>query len=80
MVKLSNYSKTKLKSLNEHMQDGFIVSVSNKKIQMKLLAMSDNVTTEALKVALVIESSVFNVENIQTPISPILSQCSCLCF
>ena len=43
----------KFEILNEHFRDRFIVSVGDKKIQTKLLAMSDDVTfAEAMKVDL----------------------------
>lgn len=64
----------KFTNLNEHLRDRFIVSVGDKKIQTKLLAMSDDVTfAEALKVALAMESAAQNADDIQAAASSSVS-------
>ena len=67
MVKLRQAARDcKFESLNEHLRDRFIVSVDDKEIQSKLLAISDDVTLgEVMKVALAMESAAQNAKDIQ---------------
>ena len=56
----------KFTDLHERLRDRFIVAVADKKIQNKLLAMSDDVSfSKALQETLAMESATMNTEDIQ---------------